>query len=184
MGQYYFPVLRDHGKYNFKSYRAGYSGGLKLTEHSWWKNELCNGIAEKLYHNPMHLYWIGDYSDDAEPSPPKRAYQVAWGPRSKPEWIGSDSFTLDHKLLVNHTKKQVLWCDDYYKDLDGKSFDKGWVQHPLSLLTAFGNGLGGGDYWGPNKEYIGVWGGDLISVEDLSFSSYGYEAVAYRFWEK
>lgn len=184
MGQYYFPVLRDHGKQNFKSYRAGYAGGAKLTEHSWWKNPLCNGIAEKLYHNPMHLYWVGDYSMDCPTHPPTKAYRAAWGARNRPERIGAEDFTLDGKVLVNHTKKQILSCDFYYTKLSGKNkWGPEWVMHPLSLLTAYGNGLGGGDYRGENENDIGAWGGDLISVEDSPYYKPDYTEVFYRFWE-
>jgi hypothetical protein len=33
------------------------------------------------------------------------------------------------------------------------------------LLTAEGNGRGGGDYNGENKEQIGIWARDIISSE-------------------
>ena len=33
---------------------------------------------------------------------------------------------------------------------------------PLPLFMAIGNGLGGGDYWGPNENQIGSWAGDAI----------------------
>lgn len=33
---------------------------------------------------------------------------------------------------------------------------------PLPLFMAIGNGLGGGDYWGPNESQVGLWAGDAI----------------------
>ena len=38
--------------------------------------------------------------------------------------------------------------------------------HPLSLLTAEGNGRGGGDYNGPNMDMVGTWARDVISMEN------------------
>ena len=39
-----------------------------------------------------------------------------------------------------------------------------YALHPLALLTAEGNGRGGGDYEGTNMELIGSWSRDFISV--------------------
>ena len=35
------------------------------------------------------------------------------------------------------------------------------------MLTALGNGQGGGDYRGKEEEKIGAWAGDWISVEGI-----------------
>ena len=72
-------------------------------------------------------------------------------------------FSLDGKYLVNHSQQVYLNCDSYYernKDNDD------WCVNPLSLLTAIGNGLGGGDYRGINEDYVGEWAWETISVED------------------
>ena len=53
---------------------------------------------------------------------------------------------------MNHTKK-------VYVKKNGRF-------HPLSLLTAEGNGSGGGDYYGPNIDMVGTWARDIISMED------------------
>ena len=37
------------------------------------------------------------------------------------------------------------------------SGQRGWQIHPLPLLTAEGNGRGGGDYHGTNMEMVGAW---------------------------
>ena len=36
--------------------------------------------------------------------------------------------------------------------------------HPLPLLTANGNGRGGGDYLGSDMDLVGSWAGDRIAV--------------------
>jgi len=53
---------------------------------------------------------------------------------------------------VNHTKKEYV-----VKPRKGE-------YHPLSLLTAEGNGRGGGDYRGSGD--VGRWARDIISMED------------------
>jgi hypothetical protein len=47
--------------------------------------------------------------------------------------------------------------------------DEVWkfIVHPLPLLVSEGNGLGGGDYRGNNKELCGTWTRDSISVENV-----------------
>lgn len=55
----------------------------------------------------------------------------------------------------------------------------------MPLLTAVGNGKGGGDYYGDraiNKEDVGLWAGDLIEIvkynEDYKWN---YETKQYEY---
>lgn len=41
-----------------------------------------------------------------------------------------------------------------------------WCIHPIPLLTAVGNGKGGGDYFGVNNELVGRWAGDALYIDD------------------
>ena len=52
-----------------------------------------------------------------------------------------------------------------YEYIKNNTVDE-WCLHPLSLLTALGNGKGGGDYHGINEDLIGYWAFDEISFED------------------
>jgi len=66
----------------------------------------------------------------------------------------------DEKLryIVNHTKNEYA---------DKQKARIGWGElkiHPLPLLTSSGNGRGGGDFRDENP-YVGVWAGDVISME-------------------
>ena len=63
----------------------------------------------------------------------------------------------EFRFIVNHTKKEFV-------DKTKVPSVDGWQVHPLSLLTAQGNGRGGGDFRGKNK-YVGTWATDIISVE-------------------
>jgi hypothetical protein len=57
-----------------------------------------------------------------------------------------------YKYIVNHTKKQYISKEN--REI-----------HPLPLLTAEGNGMGGGDYRGSNEMEVGSWARDCISLE-------------------
>lgn len=195
MGQYYYPVLSKDGKTGFKAYRAQRGGGLKLMEHSWWDVDLPNAIALELYKNPAYLWWMGDYAVDQYrgedgnyyPRPDTdpillAAYNAAHGENAKPEIITPlDMNNLDGMVLCNHTRRIFMDCDEYHEALRGKDED-GWVVHPLPLLTAVGNGNGGGDYFAESdRDCVGSWAGDLISLEDEAPE--GYAEVKYRFYE-
>lgn len=200
MGQYYKCLTKEGGE--FKTYslqvkgwkekddgKYGYYNGVKLMEHSWWGNSFMKAITTKLYHHKMRVAWVGDYADDfhwedEEKVSPKTLHWLAWGgfkdtPTLPDEDIYEGNMTLDHKYLVNHTREIYLDCDEYKK----KSQDKdGWCVHPLSLLTACGNGLGGGDYWEehPYSDCVGDWCFDEISVEDTPPKNYTKEYYEFR----
>ena len=53
---------------------------------------------------------------------------------------------------------------------------------PLPLFMAIGNGLGGGDYWGPNQGQIGSWAGDAI-VPANERPGEGFQEIASPFDE-
>lgn len=198
MGQYYYPVISKNGKDHFAGLRAEYRGGLKLTEHVWWKNSLCNGVAQKIYREPAHVWWVGDYSvdkvenvetGDYEISPDTPAqlcqvYEAAHGENAELSECSAEVFDLTEAFLVNHTRKIYMDCEDFHRRMSGKcswTDDPEMVMHPLPLLTAIGNGKGGGDYFGPHKEDIGAWAGDLISIEEEAPE--GYAEVKYTFFE-
>ena len=77
-------------------------------------------------------------------------------------------FDYKNKYVVNHTEHCGFSLDNLPSD------DDGYVIYPISLLTAIGNGRGGGDYWKTNKDYdlVGSWAFDEISIEDEIPSGY------------
>jgi hypothetical protein len=79
-----------------------------------------------------------------------------------------------YRFIVNHTKKLYV---DKNLGLTG-SYDF----HPLPLLTADGNGRGGGDYRGDDLELVGQWARDIISLE--LEAPLGYEELVCEFGEK
>jgi hypothetical protein len=157
MGQYFKAIMKTlNGKNvvfkNPKNY-------LKLMEHSWYKNTFVNSIAELLYHSPAQISWVGDYADKNTES-----YRIAYNKKAQTIIPDPSTFNLDNKFLVNHSKKTYIDINKYKmlsKDPDGE------IVHPLPLLTAEGNGEGGGDYYSESHfNDVGLWAMDLVSVED------------------
>lgn len=158
MGQYYSPLIKRENEYTAYDLNSG----LKLTEHSWLYNSDVNAIAEMLYKNPAQLAWVGDYADETEEE--KAVHQHAWGEDASLQKLPEgDGHFMEGKFLVNHDKKEYIDIEHYTE----KSMYDDWCPHPLSLMTAMGNGRGGGDYRSPvNADMIGSWAMDTISVED------------------
>ena len=183
MGQYYRPVLEtEKEKFSFSSYDFG--NGAKLMEHSYIGNTLVRRVENEILNSPKRLTWAGDYADPIKGSNPEinlfEAVEVKKSSKEDAEVV-SDSCNLNpnskgYKYLVNHTKKE--WCSN-----TGKKRSCGLTISRLPLLTADGNGRGGGDYHGEDMKYVGSWAGDLIEiVNDLSPLK-GYKRIAPKFYE-
>ena len=129
--------------------------GYKLMEHSYIGNPFV-GAVEYLI-SPLGMFyksrvvWSGDYADkerefmenlyviaDEEPNLGKASFLFAYDMSS-------------YRYIVNHTTLQYV---DKNKELQNI--------HLLPLLTAEGNGRGGGDYEGEN---VGTWARNVISIE-------------------
>ena len=143
-----------------------FSNGVKLTEHAY---AVSKTVQTAIFHlSPEgHFYrtrlvWAGDYAD---PEPDD------YIPRSEDhgecKTLDSRAYDQPEKCLsvarkttdtyiyfVNHDKQE-------YVDL--RPFGNG--PHPIPLLTAEGNGRGGGDYRGNGREFVGIWARDVVSVD-------------------
>lgn len=174
MGQYYHVILDKGGKrkyYNIQT--SAFTGGnyecyhgLKIMEHSWWGNDFMNCIAKELAEGPCRLAWVGDYAEDDECEKFGFKHSDVWGDRDKIKFEKPDApkdFSLDdYKYLLNRTKGVALDLKAYKE----KSESDGWVINPISLLTAIGNGRGGGDYHEcyPNFDIVGMWTFDELEL--------------------
>jgi len=155
MGQYYLTVIlaeKSDKEYIRTFLHAGmYDNGIKLTEHSYIDNNFMNVVENLIGPNGMfyksRLVWAGDYAD-AEPNSEKNLYRMC---EDKNPFVYSEPL-VSYTYIVNHTKKVYV--------------KKGGGLHPLPILTAEGNGRGGGDYNGPNMDMVGTWARDVISMED------------------
>ncbi|MBR2734468.1 MAG: hypothetical protein IKD80_09560 [Selenomonadaceae bacterium] len=192
MGQYYRPILGDSFGLNCKVFDRSIDGEYtmaKLLEHSWWQNPFVNAFSEFLYNEPSRVIWCGDYADEPDDFnfPNCSAFYVPyygeiWGESITAISVSSSDFTLDGKFLLNHDTKQFVDLNEY----KANSIDKhGWTIHPLPLLTAIGNGRGGGDFHEGNTGYenVGIWAWQLISIEDTppkDFSKFNIKVIEIR----
>lgn len=161
--------------HDFKETYTGWNGqkfksgiGLKLMEHSYIGNQLCRAMEYLLSteYAGCPVVWGGDYGDDVFVSenpqngesetinayglgtsltnatfaklPAKRKWRNKW-----------------NRYLINHDTHEYVKIPQMKKDK--------WQIHPLPLLTANGNGRGGGDFRGED-ERIGMWCGHHLSV--------------------
>ena len=210
MGQYYVPTLiNEDGSIRTLCSHA-YDNGLKLMEHSYIGNNFVNAALTLIWKTPTRVAWIGDYSDEfrGDAYEQKLAhgdfmhyYAAAWSDgredlRVQPEPREIFTLRIKRRYLVNHTQKLYLHIGEYIAA--NKWQEKGmWNRgkyaplstydmcvNPLPLLTACGNGRGGGDYHSnyPDYDKIGTWAFDLIECTDKRPA--GYEPAQYRFTEQ
>lgn len=176
MGQYYTPIILRIGQNDTvikgeQFYSHDYSNGLKLTEHSWDGNNFVETVMKQLYKKPGRLFWVGDYAEQNDLSEDKRKYaDDVWKIYNKRKYSKPKEAATDFskgKFIINYDKGWFIDLEEYRKNAPkDEPGDDGWQMAPLPLLTALGNGRGGGDYEGINMEYIGSWAGDLIELAD------------------
>lgn len=86
----------------------------------------------------------------------------------------SNDFTLEDKFLVNHDTKEFIDLNKYLSENKDKD---GYCTHPVSLLTAIGNGLGGGDFYyhAQSEEQVanvGKWAWNTLEITDTAPTNY------------
>lgn len=193
MGQYYQPIMvTEKGKVKvFSRDVDGKYTMAKLMEHSWFDNTMVNTFCNELLNKQIRLAWVGDYADEykVDDTRPNNLThdEIRWLVKTrKRKGIGMKfrPLAVRYMLLVNHTKKEFI---DMYDYKESNENEDGWCVHPLPLLTAVGNGFGGGDYCGEDEDKVGSWALDcieLVSYEKAeSLISQGYESKIYKFKE-
>jgi len=161
MGQYYLAIiLGEEGQKPeiIRIYMTPFNCGMKLTEHSYLKNQFVNTFESLLAPDGIfyksRVVWAGDYADN-EVGQEENLHEIAFNQPNKDFTTKYQALILEkNQYIINHTKKQYV---------DKEKHDK---YHPLPLLVAEGNGRGGGDYHGINQDIIGSWSRDVISVEN------------------
>mgnify|MGYP001561541123 FL=1 len=166
MGQYWKPINIESMEW---VYSHDYGNGLKLMEHSYVGNNFVGAVMKLLTKgNKWHkkpIVWCGDYYNEDN-----FFGRVEEKNKLKPDDIMPDS-EQKRAILINHTNKEYVRFYSFPLDeikkkvVDRLEGNDEYVISPLPLLTALGNGRGGGDYSGTDMEKIGIWAKDALSVE-------------------
>ena len=168
MGQYYMAIILgetpiDENKTEIiRAFMEVFisAGGMKLMEHSYIDNPFVNTFEYQLTKNGMfyksRVVWGGDYADQ-EKNIDKNLHVLThdFPDKNLTTKITNEDIksTKDYHYIINHSKRQFV------------DKQKSFLIHPLPLLTAEGNGRGGGDYRGSNEKLVGTWARDILSIE-------------------
>lgn len=154
MGQYYKAINRETMEW-VSPY--DYNNGAKLMEHSYIGNSYVEAVEFLLIEgNRWHLkpiVWAGDYADK-ERGKGENLYTLAKKPSLQ---MLIEAVPEDYHFLINADAKE------YVDKRKCPTFNDDWQIHPLPLLTADGNGRGGGDYH-ESSVYVGRWSGQRIAL--------------------
>lgn len=211
MGQYYTVVLRRPSTKNYIIGNPGHFGyGPKLWENGCIDSVFTKVVYAMLREHTMNVAWVGDYAetqdllvfgtpeDKVEPfiEQEKRDGNklVVDGDinYNQIERFYNGSLFMGHffgdAIVINHTKREFFDQEVYLKRANVEDI---WKQiDPLVVLTAIGNGKGGGDYMGKNANWAGRWATDAIKVKSKSevdldeLKKDGYEEIFPDFIEE
>lgn len=183
MGQYYSVYIKTKNEIS----RTTTPYGFKLMEQVGWNNPFTNHIASLLHHTKRRIAWIGDYADNddirakviaKDPAMSIQDIEFARRFHMDKETLEWGNYRLDNKFLVNHDKKIFFDLSRY------KEENKNCLCHPLPLLTAIGNGRGGGDYCGSNENLIGNWTWDVLEILEKPPTNPEYKEITFFFEEE
>ena len=184
MGQYYFPAIIENfepemDKPEIKAWLSShnYGNGLKLMEHSYLGNKFMNAVERLLlpdgYWHGLHLVWAGDYEDYKFNNRTANTFNLCNSNEANKITPISKPISKLYRYIINYSKKEfvdkkkvpVSDTTTYKDEKTGREKKEIWQLHPLSLLTAAGNGKGGGDFWGEDKQgLVGRWAYDKIGI--------------------
>jgi hypothetical protein len=188
MGQYYKIAIKPKDGetvYNDRKVKGCGYIMAKLREHSYVGNYLVSSVASMLEAGKCRLAWVGDYAEEDEVDKITGGdvkYEVLWGEdrEENPHEFPRVRFRSVGKFLLNHDKKLFVpltggffsgkWQGFPVKDPVTGKVEEGKIHterySPIPILTAIGNGRGGGDYFGKDEDLAGTWAWDEISVSD------------------
>jgi hypothetical protein len=157
MGQYYKCIIlgekpEEGGKEDILTHVNPhvFREGAKLVEHSYCNIDFMQAVEGLLCEGGTfymsRVVWAGDYAD-LEPFSDKNLHHSI--SEENIGFTGPGCITTN-PFIINHTKMEYVMKNNQI--------------HPLPLLTAEGNGRGGGDYHGSDEDLIGTWARDVISV--------------------
>jgi hypothetical protein len=170
MGQYYKPININKKEW---LYSHDYNNGLKLMEHSYIGNNFVNAVENLLIEGGSwfknKIVWAGDYADEEPTSewtnlkdeyPNKCLYSIIGIEKNEIKPKNTKKIDKKYRYLCNFDRKE-------YVDYEAvKEIEKDWKINPLPLLTAEGNGRGGGDFHedGIGSVFVGTWARNKIGI--------------------
>lgn len=171
MGQYYNAVIEtNNNKEVFYPWVDGEYMMAKLMEHSYWANPFVLAVASKLWRTKGRLAWVGDYAGDDDFNWNDMFVDAHNDDASKD--LTYNGFRLEGKYFINHSKRMIIDLDEYEVLLK----KAGTPINPISLLTAVGNGKGGGDFRGGiGSEHIGAWAWDVVEIVGSGVYEWRYD---------
>jgi hypothetical protein len=203
MGQYYYPIILrekpqksdDDSHTNAEIIRTWFNPhefdqGLKLMEHAYQDSPLMKVVESLIQPNSIfyksRLVWGGDYADKEQGSDQNLHNMCDKYQRWSDQNIAKNYNPLSYPFLINHTRqeyvdKRKIRPYTFWPATSNPHANQPVQIHPLALLTAEGNGRGGGDYRGNDEGYCGLWARDIISVDSTVPS--GYSETFYDFIE-
>lgn len=179
MGQYYKAIVqatkynenREEIKKQFVISPFNFNEGLKLCENAYKKSPLVKFVTNFMYHLNQEdwktqLVWLGDYANQSfgnidlyvDLKENQVKLNVEDGVIVSAMVDGFDGvidMTKDHHYLVNHDRNEYI-----------NTSENVGAYSQLALLSADGNGKGGGDYWGANWREVGLWRYHDITIMD------------------
>lgn len=180
MGQYYNAVIETNGiKEVYYHQVDGEYMLAKLMEHSYWANPFVLAVASKLWRTKGRIAWVGDYAENDDFNW-NEEFANSHEDNVALEDLEYNGFRLEGKYFINHDKKMIIDLDEYKELL--KQCDM--IVSPIPLLTAVGNGKGGGDFrYGKGFELIGTWAWDIVEITDQNLYdwSFSYEGLERKY---
>lgn len=174
MGQYYKAVNLDQ---NIAVSPWDCDHGAKLMEHSYIGANITNTVMLLLggkWKN-SRIVWAGDYADDEKCY---RDVKIESNSNLYSRTLRTLPFTPSPtnppRYLINHDRREFIDITAIPRATSGVSL------HPLPLLTADGNGRGGGDFRGTDPR-IGTWARQHLSAG--AQPPYGYTPTNGHFSE-
>lgn len=194
MGQYYVPLLKraDGESIYFNSHK--FDNGLKLMEHSYFNNNFVNAVKSNLYNHRAKVVWMGDYGDGAYAEFSDRISEDEFMNYFRLAHDDSEAkdgeninvevdFNVPFYALLNHDTKEYINYETYTNRADCN----GWILDPLPLLTACGNGRGGGDFCNRDNAIgikdVGKWAFCELEIVNMEKVPLHYNEVDYIFVE-
>lgn len=177
LGQYYKFINMDKKEVCDRN-----RGGYKLMEHSYLNNDYCDNILTLLSNKWKgdRIIHMGDYADENDGT--LTSHLIA---KLKREFKPDTSFynysynfediepkKVSNKIRYVYNLDKMEYIDLYHQPIIGTWYYDGKASfskiNSFALLTACGNGQGGGDYCGVSKNNVGAWAGDhFVSSEKL-----------------